>query len=231
MKTLNIFTIAIIALSMLGHQPGAYSQDEENQSALRIYSADINIGYYNPLLDYWNDTYFKDNGWENKFKGNITLGADIKFSFIPHTSVKIGYNYWNEGVKSGDLIIDNELVNEEIQLTFSNICIGFQYYPEFARFEEFKPFIGIEGAIVFIRNKFTLQTLNKKEVNTEYGQDITGKILLGIERPVFKNLGIGINCGYVFGRYVQKVIINQQETEHNVSLNGISAELSISYFF
>ena len=232
MKTNKILFIVIIGLFVFFNHCNVYGQDEDNNSAFRIYSADISIGYYNPSMDYWNNEYFKEMKWENKFTGNITFAGDISLLLLKNTCLTIGYSYWNEKVKSGNIVQNNSIINEDIQLTLSNINIGIRYYPLFIRFDEFKPYFGLNGSIIFIRNNFTVTDgLTESSSITNYGQDYSGNISLGIERTIYKSFGMGIDCGYSFGKYTQKVTIDNVESEKDVSLNGFTANLHLIYFF
>jgi len=218
-----------------GILPSLQAQEEANttQQTFGIRTAGITTGWYNPSMDYWNDTYFKDNDWENDFKGSIYYGAFFEVNIIKNLRARIGYTYWKETVKSGDMPIGGYTGNKKLAISLSSISIDALYNLTFLAFEKFKPYGGIGGNFVFVQDKLTrnLPDLPKESIK-EQGQDFTGNIILGIERPIINHLSAGMEFNYILGKYIQKMTDDYGNTKNkDVSLSGPKIGITISYVF
>jgi hypothetical protein len=184
-------------------------------------------------MNYWNDTYFKDNGWDNKFIGSVYYGAFFEVNIIKNFRARVGFSYWKETVKSGEIQIGGLLGNEKLAVSLNSISIDALYNLKFLAFEKFKLYGGIGGNFVFIQDKLTriLPDLQDETIKKQ-GQDVTGSIILGIERPILKHLSAGIEFNYILGKYIQKVndqLGNSQNKD--VSLSGPKIGINISCVF
>jgi opacity protein-like surface antigen len=230
---LGFLIVCLLVCGILTNVSAQETKATAKQTTFGIRSAGINIGWYNPSLDYWNDTYFKDNNWENSFDGSMYYGAYLHVNIIKELGVRAGLSYWKETVKSGDIVISGILATEELQLSLTSIPIDVIYQPGFVKFERFMPYAGIGGSFIFIQNKFsrTLSNLPSEETK-EQGQDFAGQIILGIERPVIEHLSLGIEFNYVFGKYQQEVKqLTGEIIKKDVSVSGPKIGIKIAYDF
>jgi len=235
MKATVKISLIVICFMVCGILPSLQAQEEANttQQTFGIRTAGITTGWYNPSMDYWNDTYFKDNDWENDFKGSIYYGAFFEVNIIKNLRARIGYTYWKETVKSGDMPIGGYTGNKKLAISLSSISIDALYNLTFLAFEKFKPYGGIGGNFVFVQDKLTrnLPDLPKESIK-EQGQDFTGNIILGIERPIINHLSAGIEFNYILGKYIQKVNDDYGNAKNkDVMLPGPKIGIIVSYVF
>jgi hypothetical protein len=236
MKTRVKISLTVICFMVFGILTLLQAQEAINtaqQTNFGIRAAGVSAGWYNPSMDYWNDTYFKDNGWDNKFKGSAYYGAFFEVNVIKDLRARVGFSYWKETVKSGEIQIGGFTGNEKLAISHSSICIDALYNLKFLSFEKFKPYCGIGGNFVFVQAKITKNLPDLPEETTKkQGQDFTGSIILGIERPIFRHLSAGIEFNYIFGKYIQKVKDDYGNSKNNdVMLSGHKIGISIYYVF
>jgi len=234
MKTItkiNLTAIYFLACSLLAP---VHAQNEDTaRTSFGIRMAGITAGWYNPSMDYWNDTYFKEKGWENSFSGAVYLGAFLDVYVIDDFRARIGYSYWKETVKSGEIQIGGYTGNEKLALTLSTIDIDLLYELNMLAFAKCKPYAGIGGSFVFVQAELsrTITGLPDEKIKKQ-GQDFTGRIIVGIERPILPHLSAGLEFNYILGKYVQKVIDDYGTTqEKDVLLSGPKIGIKISYIF
>lgn len=236
MKKNNLFSLMVICLLVCGTFTNVSAQettDTEQQTIFGIRSVGVQIGWYNPSMDYWNDPYFKDNNWGNKFEGSFYYGVFLDLNIINNLRVRTGFSYWKETVESGEIQIGGLMGSEKLELSLTSIPIDFIYQPTFMAFEKFRSYVGIGGSFLFIQDKYTRlpDGLPEEEVK-EQGQDFTGHFILGIERPIVTHFSVGLEFNYVFGKYVQEVkSISGDITEENVSLMGPQIGITLAYTF
>lgn len=198
-----------------------------------IHSAGISISWYNPSMSYWKNTYFQNNKWENKFKGALNYSAFLEVNLVRNLRVRVGGTYWNETVKSGPILIGMETGTGKLTTSLTTISIDVLYNLWFIAFEKFRPYAGLGGGFVFVQNKFIRLPAGFPENKiTLQGQDYTGNVTVGIERPIVAGFTAAIEFKYVLGNYLQGVkdatgIITNQK----VSLSGPQIGLNLYWVF
>jgi len=209
------------------------TNDTEQQTTFGVHSAGIQIGWYKSSMDYWNDNYFKDNNWANKFEGSFYYGAFLDLNIIKNLRFRTGFSYWKESVESGQMQISGLMGSEKLELSLISIPIDFIYQPHFLEFEKIKPYVGIGGNFLFIQDKYTRKVdgFSDEEVK-EQGQDFTGHLIVGIERPIVNHFSVGLEFNYVLGKYIQEVRRASGDiTKENVSIVGPKIGLTLAYRF
>lgn len=236
MKKSTIISLLVVCFLVCGiftHVSAQETTGTEQQTTFGIRSVGIQIGWYNPSMDYWNDTYFKNNKWENKFKGSIYYGAFFELNIINNLRARAGFSYWKETVKSGEIQIGGLMEKKELTISLASIPIDIIYQLYFLSFEKFKPYAGIGGSFLFIQDKYIRQPngLPKEEIK-EQGQDFTGHVILGIERQIIKHFSAGLEFNYVFGKYQQEVRSPAGDIiKEDVSLSGPQIGIKLAYDF
>ena len=236
MKRSTIISLLVLCFLICGiftHVSGQETTGTEQQTNFGIRSAGVQFGWYNPSMDYWNDTYFKNNKWENKFNGSFYYGAFFELNIIKNLRARAGTFYWKETVVSGEIQIGGLMGKEELSVSLTSISIDAIYNLQFLAFEEFKPYGGLGFNFLFIQDKFTRSPKGlPEETVTEQGQDYSGHIILGLERPVTDHFSAGLEFKYVLGKYVQEVRDTFGNiTEEDVSLSGPQIGINLFYTF
>ena len=236
MKKSTIISLSVICFFVCGiftNVSGQEAANTDEQTSFGIRSAGINIGWYKPSMNYWNDTYFINNNWENKFESSFYYGAFFELNIIENLRARAGTFYWKETVGSGEIQIGGLMGKEELSVSLTSISIDAIYNLQFLAFEEFKPYGGLGFNFLFIQDKFTRQPngLPKEEIK-EQGQDYSGHIILGIERPVMDHFSAGLEFKYVLGKYVQEVRdVSGNIIKEDVSLSGLQIGINLFYTF
>ena len=234
MKTITKISLTAICFMACSLFTSLHAQNEDTaQTSFGIRMAGVTAGWYNPSMDYWNDTYFKDNGWENSFSGAAYYGAFIEVNVIKDLRARVGYNYWKETVKSGEIPIGGYTGSEKLAVTLSTLSIDVLYDLNLLTFWGCKPYAGIGGNFVFVQAELTrtITSLPDEEIKKQ-GQDYTASLIIGIERPILRHLTTGIEFNYILGKYIQKVIdVYGVTQEKDVLLSGPKIGIKISYMF
>lgn len=230
---ISLTGICFMVLGIFTPLQAQEAADQATQTSFGIRNAGLTAGWYNPSMDYWNDTYFKENGWENSFKGSVFFGARFEVNIIQNLRARAGYTFWRESVKSGEIPIGGYTGTEKLAITLSTINIDALYDLTFLAFEKCKPYGGIGGNFVFVQDKLTRNITGLPEESVKkQGQDFTGSLILGIERPVINHLSVGIEFSYIIGKYIQEMTDDYGNIRKNdVKLTGPKIGISISYVF
>jgi len=236
MKKSTIISLSVICFFICDIYTSLHAQEATNtdeQISFGIRSAGINIGWYKPSMNYWNDTYFINNNWENKFEGSFYYGAFFELNIINNLRARAGFSYWKETIKSGEIQFGGLLGDEKLELSLASIPVDIVYQPEFLTFEKFIPYAGIGGNFLFIQDKYTKKPngLPEEEVK-EQGQDFTGLVILGIERQIIEHFSAAIEFKYVIGKYQQEVRSPTGDIiKEDVSLSGPKIGIKLAYDF
>jgi outer membrane protein W len=207
------------------------SGGNENGNVFGFRSAGVNLGWYNPSMDYWNDQYFPAGKWENSFKGAMIYTGFIEINIIKNLRVKASGAYWMEKVGSGAIKVGEVNGTEQITTSLTILSLDALYRFSFLTFAGISPYAGVGGSYVMIQNKFLRQPNGYEEENyTNQGQDMLGTLTLGLEKVVAQHFGIAIDFRYVIGNYTQEMKDTQGTiTSHPVSLTGPQIGINLSY--
>jgi hypothetical protein len=191
------------------------------QTKFGVYSVSLTPGWYQPKMDYWNDTYLPTLGVTETFDGNISYGGNITFSLPYNLRARVGAFYWSDKVTGNDSSTINSL-----QIGFTRFRVGALYAPVYASFSKFQPYIGIEGQFYLIKNRLD----NGADTTLQQGQDYSLSPVIGIERP-FGHVLVGLEFMYNIGSYTQEVSDGIGVTEQKVSIAGPEVAVSVGYRF
>jgi len=191
------------------------------QNKFGVYSVTLTPGWYQPKMDYWNETYLPTLGVAETFGGNISLGGNITFTLPFDLRARVGASYWSDKVNGNDSSTINSL-----QIAFTRFKVGALYAPAFASFSKIQPYIGIEGQFYLIKNRLD----NGADTTYQQGQDYSFTPVIGIERLVGHVL-IGLEFMYNIGSYTQEVSDGIGVIEQKISINGPEVVISVGYKF
>lgn len=221
----NIISITFVLLIIASF---VQAQDQQETAAIplsskfHVYSVNFTTAYYSPQMDYWNDTYLPFVGVSETFGGNLVLGGNITFSLPANLRTRVGASYWSDEVAGNT---GSNIAGLEIGLTRFNL--GLLYAPEKIAFNGFQPYVGIEGQINLIKNKFDG---GAEGTTTQQGQDMSFAPILGLDRT-FGRIILGAEIKYNLGNYIQEVEMQSGIVENEVSINGPEFSLSVGYKF
>lgn len=186
-----------------------------------LYSISVSGSWYRPSLDYWNSTFLPASGSPDSFGGKLLYGGNITFKLPQNLGARVGVWFWNDQVSGGP------------DATFNSLQIGFTGFSldAFYRFPKpiltLSPYIGIGGSYFVIQNKYTVGA----SMDKMSGHDVMLTPFIGIERIFFQKLVVGLEAGYVMGRYRQVVTTFEGTTNPIVSVSGFKMGVSIGYKF
>ncbi len=193
-----------------------------DKKSFRIENISISSGWYNPNMDYWNNTFFPDNNIDSRFKGNISFGGNIEFSLPANFRVKAGLSYWSTKVEP-DMI----LLFESFKISFTRFTLGCLYIINIEKFPV-KPYIGMQGSLLAINNVEKINDIKERQ----YGQDYSYGPIVGLEKVFSNHILIGAEFQYQFGNYIQEESSFDSETvDHKVSIAGPEFCLKVGYKF
>jgi hypothetical protein len=215
MKTKITSTISLLLLVAL-----AGNAQEQAQRKFGVYSVNLTPGWYQPSMDYWNDTYLPTLGVTETFSGNVAFGGNITFALPYNLRARVGASYWSEKVNGNESSTISSL-----QIGFTRFRLG-AFYSPFVLANDFHPYIGIEGQFYQIKNKLN----NGTETTTQQGQDNSFAPVIGIDRA-FGHINLGVELMYNLGSYTQEVSDGIGVSEQKVSIAGPEATISIGYRF
>ena len=220
MKT-NIITITFLFLMIA---LTSTAQDEEVADSVRsgfgIHSVNLTASFYQPQMDYWNDTYLPFVGITETFGGNLAFGGNITFSLPANLRVRTGVSVW-----SGEVIGTPTSKIGGLKIGLTRFNLGLFYAPEAVGFSGFQPYLGVEGQLYQIKNDFTAG-----DVTNQQGSDISFAPVIGLDRT-FGLVNCGLELKYNMGSYVQEVEMNTGIAENDVSINGPEVIVTIGYKF
>ena len=245
MKTKPIKFIAILLLCGLFTQATAQETITETETETEtipvqtkkrakfgIRNLGFHIEYYQPSLEYWNDTYFENEGWEGRFTGGFNYGVFLNFQLTRSLRIRTGFSNWSQTVKSGNILKGVQNQNRSIKLSLTSPQLDILMQTTIG-YTKLKPYFGVGGRMLLISEKFTRQIDDLAEYN-EVGnaQTYTGHAILGMERHFFDLFSVAIEGGYVFGKY-QKYFKNANNVNEiqDISLSGLQVKLKFLYDF
>ncbi|MGD8777883.1 MAG: outer membrane beta-barrel protein [Ignavibacteria bacterium] len=195
-------------------------------------SIGVDVGWYKPSMDYWNDNSSFAEGDEN-FGGDFTGRLNIQANIIDPLRVKLGAEYWNESINRQNFpasvgLDNNKLSIRLIGLTGSAIVD----FPLF-NIQALQTYIGVGGGYYFIQKKVeTAFTNGTSAEDTDDGRDFIWHTLIGVEKELFSNFSAGLEFRYLLGDYTQQLEdVYGNVSDENVSLSGPEITLTFNYLF
>ncbi|MDE5417543.1 hypothetical protein L3049_05930 [Labilibaculum sp. DW002] len=219
-----LFLGAGIALQAQTFNPyTSHSPKVKNKGSI-VHSINLTGGLYAPEMDYWNDSYLPSSGNSDEFGSSLVFGGNINFIILPSIRARVGASYWSDKVSGSGAGLS------ELKVSFTRFSFGGLYTPEFATFDGFQVYTGVELYLYDINNKVDMKsesgTISSEDQN---GHDYSFAPLLGIERLVSDHFLVGAEFSYMIGDYNQGEIV--ESIKNKVSINGPQLTLSFGYKF
>ncbi|MCD4665437.1 MAG: hypothetical protein K8R68_09200 [Bacteroidales bacterium] len=193
----------------------------QKESNFSVQSITASIGGYNPSLDYWNDNYLPESGFDNKFEGNFSLGGQIEFALPVQFTCRVGASFWSDKVKN-----ENHYLFNAFKISFTRFSLAGIYKIEKAKLP-ITPYLGLQGSFYIITNKFT----HNNSTSMQQGQDYSWAPLFGLEKTFSKHFITGIEFLYHIGSYTQDVNIGIETKKQKVLINGPELFFKLGYKF
>lgn len=204
---------------------------EETKAGFR--SLGMNIGWYNPSLDYWVDeSEFKDAD----FSGAINFEAMAEFTLAKSLSGRLNLGMWQTSLE------------EDLQgfglttwtLTGLPVSVDIVYHIRPIEFFGITPFAGIGGEWVFLQQKMRFE--DKDNPDPVSGSTALFRGIAGLEYVLSDHLALDLEFNYKLGSYNQDFITYEDnpddpespirnEVTEEILLNGAKIGLTLKYLF
>ncbi len=199
----------------------------EINAQVEVKSLGLNIGYYSPKMDYWNDNAL--SGWDNQFSGTLSGNVLLEVYLADPVSARIDAGYYKEdlsqsGIPYGTTTRTEEISIQMIPVTFS--LIG-RIHPANTAPLEFYGGAGV--GVNFITMKYTRELPSGQIIDEPDGRNYLAYFTAGLDYPVMTNLGLGLEFRYVWGTYKQ--LIGDAGLSEDVSIDGPQVFFSAKFLF
>lgn len=227
---LSISLLVMLTSTTLGQSKDNTGKEAASNSA----SVGLEIGWYNPSLDYWKNTspYYKNAD----FAGAVSIDGIFDKKIAGNFHGQAGIGYWQ--VTSSDLTLDSlGYGNTNLVLTGVPITFDVVYHLKPLQFSIVTPFVGIGGEVLFIQHKENFE--NKENPDPQWGSTIMGNATAGFEASVSDQFMVDLGFQYKLGSYKQDFNIyddseNPQVIDvitEEISLNGLKVGITLRYLF
>lgn len=205
---------------------------QENPSGF-ISGAGLNIGWYNPSLDYWQK---KSDFQHADFGGAISVRAFIDARLAGDLHAVLGMGYWQESVEE-DL---QGFGNTRLLLTGYPFSLDLVYYITPAQFSVVTPYVGLGGEFLIVQHQLQFEEKDDPGINT--GTTALGRGIAGLQARVSPQFALALDFNYKLGGYKQdfnKEIPNPDPEQpptievvtEDISLDGPRIGLTLKYLF
>lgn len=221
---MNFINRILPALCLIGIVSGMSTQI---YAQVTVKSLGLNVGYYSPEMDYWNDIALPT--WDEQFKGSISGNFIIEVLLADPVSARLDVGYYKEelsqsGIPHGTDTRTDDISIQMIPATFS--MIG-RIHPVSTEPLEF--FGGAGLGVNLITMKYT-RTMTVGGTDDDLsGRNYLVYFITGLDYPVMANFGLGLEFRYVWGTYKQ--LLGTEGLSAKVSVNGPQGFLSLKYLF
>jgi len=200
---------------------GSLYAQEESPCSITLSQVTLSTGWYQPSMDYWNNTFLPDANSTDRFGGNFLYSGNITVDFPLNLGTRVGVWYWEDAVSGEEGGSFNTL-----HVDFTGLTIG-AFYKYRPGFWGIRPYLGLDESFLFIQDRYNVSgVLSKKS-----GMDFVFTPFLGIDRVIGSHFLLGIEYGYRIGHYMQDVETISGISAEKVSINGHLVQLTIGYAF
>ncbi|MDP8241181.1 MAG: hypothetical protein P9X24_18995 [Candidatus Hatepunaea meridiana] len=225
MKKIRFSFGILVFLSFILCQKSLQSQDRFKPIA----DVGIEIGYYKPSLDYWNEKSSLEK-WSSEFNGSTVFLIFLDINFSKYLTGRFQAGIWNKNVDSGNIIRPYHKNNYQVQMTLIPLSIDALVPFPMLSINNIEPYAGIGGGICLIEVLEYPSPLADYPVwGSHKGRNYLWKVIVGAKRPISKDLNAGIEYCYIFGKYTQQVVNTFRNAyDEDVSLSGPQIKVYIS---
>lgn len=232
--SLPCIVICFVVLTFL-NSVVAVAQEQEEKKNFKIRSFGLDLGVYDPELDYWkNDTnsFFKDA----EFSTNIFASGFVEFTLVKNLAAKLGIGYWQTRAET----IIPKFGKTEMLLTGNPVSLDLIYYAAPLRLTFVTPYAGVGGEFTLIQ--YSLDFEDKDNPDPVNGSSALISGLIGLELAFSEHFALDIFATYKQGTYEQSFIRQVQnpdpdmpgaemEVTEDISLSGPKLGFSLKYLF
>ncbi len=197
-----------------------------------VKSVGFSAGYYNPSMEYWNESSLFASGNE-QFNGSFIIGINARVDVYKGIIFSLNADYCKETIKKDNFTAGSILNFKELSIQLYSITGSIAYYIPHPYTKYFKMYGGAGGGILFINT--TQKTSYKTETNDEItkdGNDYIWHLLIGIDKEILPYISAGVEFKYALGNYTQQVETSPgQLVDEEISLAGPQILITINYLF
>ncbi|MGD8782625.1 MAG: outer membrane beta-barrel protein [Ignavibacteria bacterium] len=217
MKTNKIFFL-ILAFAFLSCQLSAQ---------IKVKSIGLNLGYYEPELDYWNDVALST--WDDQFSGGFNGLVNLEVNVVTPVSVRFNVGYWSQeveqpGIEFGDVSRTDRISIQLIPITLDAIARTNVLLPSLEIFG------GAGAGTNFVSQNYEREIPDMGTTEDKSnGRDFITYVLGGVDYNVLSNLALGMEFRYNWADYEQKINNNQGSVD--VKIDGPQILFTLKYLY
>ncbi len=234
MKKLSLLLLLVLGCLQV------FSQIKLFRGKCVLCSADLNIGYYKPGLEYLNEeSYLTDV--EGRFNGGPMVSAMVNLRIVGELYGAVGAGLWRNRVDVNDYPFIAGPRSELLVLTGIPAMFQLKYefnlsnlgprIPQDLFIRNIKPFIGIGTSLNFKRQKFERE---QNGVLTAAGvipfQSQTYQVIAGLKYKLTAHLDAGLEYNHHFGKFQQAFLEGGNQLIQDVNLGGPAVMAKITYY-
>ena len=219
----SFLSLLIVTLSAQAQDSTKVSTPDQkmNSGHFSLNNVSLSVGYYNPSMNYFNNTFLPAAQTNDRFGGNVIYGGNISFGLPLNLGVRLSAWYWNNKVSG-----QNGGAFNSLNVSLTGITLG-AFYTLPRSVLGFKPYIGIDGGTLYIQDKYDAnETVIKKS-----GNDMIWTPFVGLSHGLGNKIIVGLEYGYVLGHYTQDVTTSSSLVNAKVPIEGHKIQVSIGYKF
>jgi hypothetical protein len=209
------------------------SLNAQEERGFGIKDVGLNLGWYNPSLDYWkNDSEFR----EADFEGAFEVKGYVEAFLAGGLNGRLGVGFWQTNVE------------EDLQgfglttwtLTGYPLSVDLLYFPNALRFSVISPYIGAGGEFLMLQQKLRFD--QKENPNPVKGSSALFNGIFGFETKLSDQFSLDLEFNYKFGKYSQDFNVQEPNPDdpenpftkmvtEDISLTGPKIGLTLKYLF
>ena len=193
-------------------------------------SIGVNLGYYTPSMDYWNDNAL--GTWSDHFSGNFYGNINAEIRIIEVLNVRVGTGYWKQKITESGIQFGDELRSDNISVQMIPVYLDLIVRSPEKMMDLFGFYGGIGGGMNFVSMEYITDIPSMGEnVQNGTGKDMLFHVILGADYKIMQNFAIGAEFVYTFANYHQDVYSGADIIEQKVSIAGPQIMGTFKYIF
>ncbi len=211
------------------------------QSNCIICSAGVGVGWYKPSLDYLNDESYL-NAFGASFDGGIIATAGVEAKLYQNLYLGVSAGFWSD-VAEFTSTSGTTVRTEELKISIVPISVALMYQWSFEAASPYNysggrqsnflsrltPFIGLGAGYDLITQDLDRVIDGERTTSSLKGTAPVYKALGGTKIAIVDRLDLGILAEYVLGSFDQQFGEGTNAATESVGLDGISAQLTLSF--
>lgn len=221
---MNFINRILLTLCVLGIVSAAATQIN---AQVKVTSLGVNVGYYSPKMDYWNDIAL--SSWDEQLSGNISGNVILEVYLADPVSARLDVGYYKTDQSQSDIPYGDGTRTDEISIQMMPATFSLLGRIHPLSIEPLEFYGGLGVGVNLITMKYT-RTLPEGTTEDEVdGRSYLAYLAAGLDYPVMSSLALGLEFRYVWGQYKQ--LVGENELSANVSVKGPQGFFSIKFLF